>query len=151
MLSPAPHLPTTRVLTAVAGAQLLALPSGATGRIATCRCSPPPPGAAPWLGGVALIGQQVIWAIDPVGLCRSTPATSGERLLVVVQAGGTSAGWGVVISAAATLADATVVGGDVLAGCPGGWLQPALLADGRRAWLVHPTAITNALMSAEAA
>jgi hypothetical protein len=150
-MSPTAHpAPTTRVLNAIAGAQTLALPSGATGLITACPCSPPPPGAAPWLGGVALWQGRVIWVVDPVGLCR-VPSETGERLIVVVEAGADAFGWGVAISAPAVLADAALIGGEIFAGCPSGWLRPALLGDGRRVWLADTAVISAALRHAEAA
>jgi len=145
MILPANPLTTTRVLTAFAGEHLLAFPSAATGLISACVCSPPPPGGAPWLGGVAPLRGQLIWVLDPVGLCRNEIRPAGERLVVVIDGGGPHAGWGVAISAPSALADATPIRGEVLATCPKDWVRPCLLNDGRRAWLIDSATISTAL------
>jgi hypothetical protein len=99
---------------------------------------------------VAALREQVLWVLDPVGLGRSEARATSERLVVVVDAGGPHAGWGVVISSPSALADATPIRGDVLATCPGGWVRPCLLNDGRRAWMLDIATISTALRSVAA-
>ncbi len=159
MPHPGHPVSSTHVLTAFAGEHLLAFPSAATAHLASCPCSPPPPGAAPWLGGVAVWQEQVLWVLDPVGLSRSDPcqATAGarDRLVVVVdsrvESGDGHGGWGVLISTPAGLAQATPIAGELMTTCPAPWLRPCLLHHGRRAWLVDTVAIAADLQRAAAA
>ncbi len=148
------HLRAIRVLLADCGDLLVAIPVAQAGRAVAIRASARLPGTPGWVAGIARADAHSIWLLDVHG----TPANHAGRAApfsLALLAAGSEPRWGLAIDRVeafgiASPASASSQQAGQHAGWPADWSASCLLADGRDALLIDPTAITRDLATTAA-
>ena len=137
-----------RVVIAPGAGRILAVDQSKVSAIADISCSPPLPGAAPWVDGIGDHGGRPVLIVAPFGAGPHTqpvrraailvltdepaPAVSDDALLI-----------GIRIDGSARLVECVPrsTGERLSSACPAAWLRPCRLADATDAVLVDVAAI----------
>ena len=139
-----------QAFTALRGEIVLAFPADQVGRAMTLPVSAPVPGHQPWFVGITRLDDRLLWVFDPLG----TASPAGPRTLIV--AAGQHPRWAVAVDRVESLMEArrsgipTIQAAGKQACWPATWSKGCLLADGRRALLMDPHILVEALTSSRA-
>lgn len=137
-----------RVVVARCAGRLLAVDQEVVSTVASLTCSPPPPGSAPWVDGLADHEGRLALVMAPFGTQAGDEArrpvlalllTGAEQPAIAMRIDG-NAGFGDAAPRPATER--------LSAACPASWLRPCRLDDGRDAVLIDTQAVRSAWAAA---
>jgi len=137
-----------RVVVARCAGRLLAVDQEAVSTLAHLWTSPPPPGASPWVDGLAEHEGRTALVVAPFGAQPDGETRHQAQVLLLT---------GPALPAIAMRIDGTAGFGAAVArpsterlsaACPAAWLRPCRLDDGRDAVLVDAPAIRSAWIDA---
>jgi hypothetical protein len=137
-----------KVIVAPASGRWIAIDQDAVAVVATLQCTPPLPGAAPWVEGLGDHGGQVAMVITPFG--STGTSTAKHQVSAFVLSGTHNPVIAIRIDGAAQFDEATpiVLGERASLACPAAWLSPCRLAKGHDGVLLDTHAIRSGLEAA---
>lgn len=140
-----------RVLAISCAGRHLAIIASQVQALVTVPCTPPPPGSAPWVGGLADLDDRVAVVVAPFG-CDPVAGPHRPMTLVVLNGGGPLPA-AVAVDGVGIFAEAIVLPqrDRISIASPTAWLRPCRLSSGQVAVLLDGQAVVQALAMPAAA